>query len=69
MSGQMAVASAGEPDDDGWVEVVVPTESLDYAHDDLLRLGPDIEVLAPVELRERLAATARATAARYAPAS
>jgi len=66
MSGQMAVSSAGEPDADGWIEVIVPTESLDYAHDDLLRLGPDIEVLAPLELRERLATTARALAARYA---
>lgn len=38
---------------------------LEYAHDDLLRLGADIEVLAPAELRERLAATSRAMAVRY----
>lgn len=66
LSSQLALESAGEPDADGWVGVVVPTESLDYAHDDLLRLGPDVEVLEPVELRQRLAATARALAARYA---
>jgi predicted DNA-binding transcriptional regulator YafY len=66
VSSEMALASATEPDADGWIGVVVPTESLDYAHDDLLRLGPDVEVLAPVELRDRLAATARALAARYA---
>jgi predicted DNA-binding transcriptional regulator YafY len=65
LSSQLALESAGEPDADGWIGVVVPTESLDYAHDDLLRLGPDVEVLEPVELRERLAATARALAARY----
>ncbi|HEV7761774.1 MAG TPA: WYL domain-containing protein, partial [Acidimicrobiales bacterium] len=67
-SAALALESATEPDADGWVALVVPTESLDYAHDDLLRLGPDVEVLAPVELRERLAATARALAARYEPA-
>jgi predicted DNA-binding transcriptional regulator YafY len=64
-SAALALESATEPDAEGWVALVVPTESLDYAHDDLLRLGPDVEVLAPVELRERLAATARALAARY----
>lgn len=62
---EMAIASAGEPDDDGWVAVVVPTESFDYAHHDLLRLGPDVEVLEPVDLRNRIAATAQATADRY----
>jgi predicted DNA-binding transcriptional regulator YafY len=66
VSADMAVASATAPDDDGWVEVVIPTESLDYAHDDLLRLGPDIEVLDPPELRHRVAATAKALADRYA---
>lgn len=58
-----------QPDADGWVEVVIPTEHYDYAHNDLLRLGPDIEVLEPQELRDRLAATARAMAARYAEPS
>jgi predicted DNA-binding transcriptional regulator YafY len=66
VSADMALASATEPDAEGWVEVVVPTESLDYAHDDLLRLGPDVEVLEPPELRQRLATTARALADRYA---
>lgn len=65
-SAEIAIASAGPPDAEGWVTVVVPTESFDYAHDDLLRFGPDLEVLAPVELRDRLAATARAMAERYA---
>jgi predicted DNA-binding transcriptional regulator YafY len=60
-----AIASAGHPDADGWVKVTVPTESFDYAHDDLLRLGAAVEVLAPPELRDRLAATARAMAERY----
>jgi predicted DNA-binding transcriptional regulator YafY len=67
-SADLAIASASAPDDDGWVTVVVPTESFDYAHDDLLRFGPDLEVLAPPELRDRLAATTRAMADLYLPA-
>lgn len=61
-----ALASVGPVDEHGWAPVTVPAESLEYAHDDLLRLGADIEVLAPAELRRRLAATTRAMADRYA---
>lgn len=61
-----AVASAGEPDADGLVEVVIPAESVEVAHDELLRLAPVIEVLDPPELRDRLAETGRALAARHA---
>ncbi|SCL72360.1 helix-turn-helix transcriptional regulator [Micromonospora peucetia] len=59
--------TAGPPDDVGWVTAVVPIESLTHAHGDLLRLGADVEVLAPAALRDRLAATATALAALYAP--
>ncbi|PZF98141.1 helix-turn-helix transcriptional regulator [Micromonospora deserti] len=62
-----AQRSAGPPDGAGWVTVVVPIESLTHAHGDLLRLGAEVEVLAPAELRARLAATAAELAARYAP--
>lgn len=41
-------------------------ESLDQARRELLRHGPDLEVLEPVELRERIAATARDVADLYA---
>ncbi|MGH9209096.1 MAG: helix-turn-helix transcriptional regulator [Acidimicrobiales bacterium] len=68
-SAEAAIASATEPDADGWVRVVIPTESFDYAHDDVLRLGADLEVLQPVELRDHLATTARAMADRYSAAS
>lgn len=44
-------------------------ESLDDAFRELLRLGPDAEVLEPVELRERIAANAREVADLYAEAS
>ncbi len=39
--------------------------STDTAHDDLLRLGPRVEVVEPPELRERLAATIREMVAVY----
>ncbi|MGN9811713.1 helix-turn-helix transcriptional regulator [Micromonospora sp. BQ11] len=61
--------SAGAPDEAGWVTAVIPIESLTHAHGDLLRLGADVEVLTPVALRERLAATAADLAALYAPAT
>jgi predicted DNA-binding transcriptional regulator YafY len=53
------------PDSDR-LEIVIPAESLDHAAAETLRLGTDVEVMAPPELRERLAATVRRLAARYA---
>ncbi|WP_274564929.1 helix-turn-helix transcriptional regulator [Streptomyces spiramyceticus] len=41
--------------DDGWVEAVIPTESTQHACGELLRLGGDVEVLAPAELRQAMA--------------
>lgn len=67
-AGRRAVASAEAPDDDGWIPVVIPCESLDYTHDDLLRMGDKIEVIEPVELRQRLEATARRMVERYSSA-
>ncbi|MFJ9417217.1 helix-turn-helix transcriptional regulator [Streptomyces sp. NPDC101227] len=43
--------------DDGWVEAVIPTESTAYACGELLRLGIDVEVVAPAELRQAMADT------------
>ncbi|WP_033441587.1 helix-turn-helix transcriptional regulator [Saccharothrix sp. NRRL B-16314] len=48
-----------------WTTVRVPVESLDHALVDLLRLGPDVEVLDPPELRERVVARIAAMAAVY----
>ncbi|MFE6225914.1 helix-turn-helix transcriptional regulator [Streptomyces sp. NPDC057854] len=53
------------PTDGGWTEARIPIESVDHAHGEFLRLGTDIEVLAPVELRDRITATVRTLAARY----
>ncbi|KOX18792.1 transcriptional regulator [Saccharothrix sp. NRRL B-16348] len=48
-----------------WTTVRVPVESLDHAVVDLLRLGPDVEVLEPAELRDRVIARIAAMAAVY----
>ncbi|MBF9066776.1 helix-turn-helix transcriptional regulator [Streptacidiphilus fuscans] len=50
---------------DGWTETRVPIESIGHAHGEFLRLGADIEVLEPVQLRDRIAETVRTLAARY----
>jgi predicted DNA-binding transcriptional regulator YafY len=56
----------GDAAPDGRIEVVLTFERLDHAHADLLRLGGAVEVTAPQELRDRLAATGRELAQRYA---
>ncbi|MEU6789438.1 YafY family protein [Nonomuraea angiospora] len=59
--------SAQPPDEEGWTRVTVPIESIEHALGEFLRLGTDAEVLAPAELRDRMAATATELAARYRP--
>jgi predicted DNA-binding transcriptional regulator YafY len=54
------------PDPAGWVTATVPIESLTHAESEFLKLGPDVEVVAPLELRNRIAATSRNLAAMYA---
>lgn len=61
-----AVAAATVDGPAGWRRAVIPIESLTHAEGELLRLGAQVEVLAPVELRDRIAATARDLAAVYA---
>ncbi len=61
----VAMDSAAPPDPDGWVRTTVPFESEDVATDQLLRFGPEIEVLAPADLRRRMADAARTMAAFY----
>lgn len=64
-----ARASASPPGPGGWITATVPIESLIHAHQDFLRLGAEVEVIDPAELRAELAATARSLAALYAPAA
>jgi predicted DNA-binding transcriptional regulator YafY len=60
-----AVAAAGAPDGQGWVATRLPVESIEVAYTVLLRLGPEVEVLDPLELRTRMAAAADRLAALY----
>ncbi|MEU4769156.1 YafY family protein [Actinosynnema sp. NPDC023794] len=48
-----------------WTTVRVPVESLEHALVDLLRLGPEVDVLEPPELRDRVIARIAAMAAVY----
>ncbi|MFD6625062.1 helix-turn-helix transcriptional regulator [Streptomyces diastaticus] len=62
-----ALAAAGWRDGSArWVEdVVLPVESLEVAYEQLLGLGPEAEVVAPPELRDRLREAARRMAGLY----
>ncbi|WP_309646570.1 YafY family protein [Phenylobacterium sp.] len=64
--GDAAKASAGAPDAEGRMQVVIPIETVENAMTQLFRLGPEIEVLSPPELRTAMAVRARALAALYA---
>ncbi|MGW5031899.1 helix-turn-helix transcriptional regulator [Streptomyces nigra] len=48
-----------------WVEAVIPIEGVEHARGELLRLGGDVEVVAPIELRRAMAATVRLLARTY----
>lgn len=64
---QAAGETATAPDPGGWVTAVVPIESMQHAESDFLRLGAGVEVLAPAELRQRLASAAHRLAGLYPP--
>ncbi len=59
-------AAALSPDAHGWAELDVPIEEIGWATREMIRIGPEIEVLDPPELRHRLKAAAQALAALYA---
>jgi predicted DNA-binding transcriptional regulator YafY len=61
-----AVGDGEAIDGDGArVELTLPFERLEYAYADLVKLAGAVEVVAPAELRERLAAAGRSLVARY----
>ncbi|MEU8823710.1 WYL domain-containing protein [Streptomyces sp. NPDC048636] len=64
-AGEEAVRAAGEPDGQGRITVTLPIESADVAFAQLLALGPEAEVLEPLELRERFAEAAHRMARLY----
>ncbi|GAA1682005.1 YafY family protein [Fodinicola feengrottensis] len=53
------------PDEVGWVTATIPVEKTEVAHRDLLKLGADVEVLEPPELRALMTETASRFAAAY----
>jgi predicted DNA-binding transcriptional regulator YafY len=70
--GERAMAGAAfldEPDPDGWQRLRLRMEWPLEAHRQLLRLGSDVEVIDPAELRERLLEAARGVVRRYAIAA
>ncbi|MFJ3881417.1 helix-turn-helix transcriptional regulator [Streptomyces sp. NPDC090077] len=58
-------ATAAPVGDDGWTEAVIPTESTGHACGELLRLGADVEVVAPEELRRAMTDAVTALARTY----
>ncbi|MFF3287417.1 helix-turn-helix transcriptional regulator [Streptomyces sp. NPDC003023] len=61
-----ALAGADAPDGAGRVTCTLPVESLEVAYSQLLVLGPEVEVLAPEELRQRFAGAAALMGELYA---
>jgi predicted DNA-binding transcriptional regulator YafY len=51
----------------GWIQAEIPVEKLAYTTRQLLSLGPEVEVLAPKELRRSIAAAGRALARTHGP--
>ncbi|MGI5374843.1 helix-turn-helix transcriptional regulator [Streptomyces sp. CA-251387] len=64
-SAREALEAAGAPDGAGWVTLTLPVESEEVAHSQLAALGPEVEVLAPEELRARFASDAIRLAGLY----
>ncbi|MET8120290.1 YafY family protein [Micromonospora sp. NPDC005189] len=59
------VATADEPDGQGWVVTRLPVESVEVAYHQLLALGPEVEALDPPELRQLFAEAADRLHALY----
>lgn len=53
-------------DDAGWIRLTIPTDELSYATIELSRIGPELEVVSPPELRASVAKIARRMAKLYA---
>ena len=49
---QDAIAQAGRPDEDGWLRLTLPFESLEAARERILGWGRAVEVLSPLALRK-----------------
>jgi predicted DNA-binding transcriptional regulator YafY len=60
-----AVLAGGTTGPDGWTTAHVPIESVGQALSDFLRLGGDIEILEPAELRDKAARSIQAMTVLY----
>jgi predicted DNA-binding transcriptional regulator YafY len=60
------IASAGPPDEEGWLTLVLPFETLWAAHRHLLSYGRAVEVLEPVALRDMIVDYAAQIVSLYA---
>ena len=58
--------SAAVPDQDGWIQVSIPIEETSWTASLFTRIGADLEVLSPPELREAMRDVATRMAALYA---
>ena len=54
---------------EGWLELTLPFERVEYAYAELMPLGAAVEVIEPTELRDRVATTAQELTALYAAQS
>jgi predicted DNA-binding transcriptional regulator YafY len=59
-----AVGQAGPPEADGWSRLAFPVEATERAALTLLGIGPEVEVVGPVELRDAVRALAEQVARR-----
>jgi predicted DNA-binding transcriptional regulator YafY len=62
---ELVAPTLSDPDSDGWVEAVVPVETIRHAHGEFLRFGAEVEVLEPTELREMVTASIAKLAGIY----
>lgn len=63
----LRVRRSAPPDAAGWLEATFRIEAFEGAVLDLCSLGPEIEVLAPEDLRRAVATRLRAAASQYGP--
>jgi predicted DNA-binding transcriptional regulator YafY len=62
---EAAEKSLGAPGADGWFRCTIPIEPGEFGIRELLRLGEEVEILAPAALRKQMAATASRIAATH----
>ena len=62
---ERAGKTASKPDRQGWVRCSLPVESGDIGVRELMRLGDEVEILGPPELRQSMAELAGSMAARH----